>query len=330
VPPEFVTTYVIPWHEEWSARTLAVARWEGRLAALRRIVTEAPRLRGAILHGAVSLRDGYVDLLAAAALGRRGVPVVLDDATWQPGSRALDRLLGRRRTVPGVDVPGRHGRRLTRSAVGLIDRPSVHFVVLSSEERRSFPATWGVPPERVHVVPFCATAPDDGPAPRTAGVFAGGDSLRDYRPLLQAAGSIHAPVRVATRLPVPPSAAQAGPLAPDDYARQARAARVVVVPLQAATGRSGGQQTYLNAMLQAKPVVVTDAPGVRDHVVDGMTGLVVPPGDVAALANAVNRLLDDAELASRLGAAAREAVLARFTARHRFDALLALASRIAA
>jgi glycosyltransferase involved in cell wall biosynthesis len=181
----------------------------------------------------------------------------------------------------------------------------------------------------VHVVPFCATAPDDGPAPRTAGVFAGGDSLRDYRPLLEAAGSIHAPVRVATRLPVPPSAAQAGPLAPDDYARQARAARVVVVPLQAATGRSGGQQTYLNAMLQAKPVVVTDAPGVRDHVVDGVTGLIVPPADVAALANAVNRLLDDAELASRLGAAAREAVLARFTGRHRFDALLALASRIA-
>jgi len=41
---------------------------------------------------------------------------------------------------------------------------------------------------------------------------------------------------------------------------------------------------------------------------DGQTGLVVAPGDPEALAAAINRLLDDAELRERLGAAARQAV----------------------
>jgi glycosyltransferase involved in cell wall biosynthesis len=43
-----------------------------------------------------------------------------------------------------------------------------------------------------------------------------------------------------------------------------------------------------------------------DAVEDGVTGLRVPPGDVGALRSALERLLGDAELRARLGAAARE------------------------
>ncbi len=46
--------------------------------------------------------------------------------------------------------------------------------------------------------------------------------------------------------------------------------------------------------------------GLLDAVEDGVTGLLVPPGDVAALRAALERLLGDAELRARLGAAARE------------------------
>lgn len=64
------------------------------------------------------------------------------------------------------------------------------------------------------------------------------------------------------------------------------------------------------AMHQGRPVVVTTAVGAAAGglVRDGETGLVVAPGDPEALAAAIGRLLTDAPLRSRLGAAARRAV----------------------
>jgi glycosyltransferase involved in cell wall biosynthesis len=52
--------------------------------------------------------------------------------------------------------------------------------------------------------------------------------------------------------------------------------------------------------------VVSDLPGVRTTVEEGKTGLIVPPGDAARLAEAMRRLFADPEATGRLGAAARE------------------------
>ncbi len=64
------------------------------------------------------------------------------------------------------------------------------------------------------------------------------------------------------------------------------------------------------AMLQSRPVIATDAVGAAAGLLvrDGQDGLVVPAGDPAALARAIDRLLRDAPLRARLGAAARVAV----------------------
>ncbi len=64
------------------------------------------------------------------------------------------------------------------------------------------------------------------------------------------------------------------------------------------------------AMHQGRPVIATTAVGAvaGGLVVDGRTGLVVPPGDADALAGAISRLVDDRALRTQLGAAAREAV----------------------
>jgi type III pantothenate kinase len=53
-------------------------------------------------------------------------------------------------------------------------------------------------------------------------------------------------------------------------------------------------------------VVASAVGGLRDAIEDGVTGLLVPPGDPAELRAAIKRLLEDPELRRRLGTAARE------------------------
>jgi glycosyltransferase involved in cell wall biosynthesis len=69
----------------------------------------------------------------------------------------------------------------------------------------------------------------------------------------------------------------------------------------------------LEAMALARPVVATAVGGVPGLVRDGDTGLLVPPGDPAALAGAVARVLDDPDMAGRLGAAGAEVVRAGYS-----------------
>jgi len=70
----------------------------------------------------------------------------------------------------------------------------------------------------------------------------------------------------------------------------------------------------LEAMAQGKPVVATAVGGTPELVVDGVTGVLVPPGDARALADALSALLTDTDRARRLGEAGRERVLREFSA----------------
>jgi glycosyltransferase involved in cell wall biosynthesis len=79
-------------------------------------------------------------------------------------------------------------------------------------------------------------------------------------------------------------------------------AAVVAAPSR----REGYGVAVREAMAWGRPVVASAVGGLLDAVEDGVTGLRVPPGDVGALRAALERLLGDAELRARLGAAARE------------------------
>jgi glycosyltransferase involved in cell wall biosynthesis len=66
------------------------------------------------------------------------------------------------------------------------------------------------------------------------------------------------------------------------------------------------------AAAAGRPLVTRDAPGLREVLRPDQDCLTCPPGDAGALAAAIGRLLDDPELAARLGRAARAHVLDRF------------------
>jgi len=81
------------------------------------------------------------------------------------------------------------------------------------------------------------------------------------------------------------------------------------------------------AMAAGLPTVATDIGGCREVVRDGVTGLLVPPGDASALTEALGRLLDPAEGAARraaLGEAGRRVVAENFSRERQLDRLQAL------
>ena len=86
-------------------------------------------------------------------------------------------------------------------------------------------------------------------------------------------------------------------------------AAVVAVP----SYREGFGVVCAEAMAHARPVVASSVGGLLDLVVDGETGIHVPPGDVGALRAALERLLADRDLRRRMGEAGRARVLERFT-----------------
>lgn len=80
-----------------------------------------------------------------------------------------------------------------------------------------------------------------------------------------------------------------------------------------ASGYEGQSNSLMEAMAAGLPVVASDIPGNRDLVVDGQSGRLVAVGDRAGYARAAHEILGDAELAARLGDAARQRMRSEFS-----------------
>jgi glycosyltransferase involved in cell wall biosynthesis len=94
------------------------------------------------------------------------------------------------------------------------------------------------------------------------------------------------------------------------------AADVNVLP----TFYEGFPLTVLEAMAAALPTVASNVGGIPETIEDGISGVLVSPGDPGKLANAITSLISDAETRARLGAAARARVLQYFTAEQQVQA----------
>ncbi len=290
--------------QEWLAEVDMLVPRSRKLGTVLAILTRAGRYRVLVLDGSAK-----ADQLAAVlmALRPRRPAVVMSASTWKqeagPVTAAINKL-----------------------GIRAMDGPRNAFCVHSSFEEQSFARTWGPLRATVRFTPwpYTLTKPQLSRRGQDNGhVFAGGNSLRDYDAVIEAARQLaDTPVDIATSVLTEeqvrslPDNVHARWLPQDEYDELMINASVVVVALEPREDRGSGQTTYVNAMARGKALVVTDTPGVRDYIDDGRTGLVVPPGDGAAIASAVRRLLDDPEERRAMGERARQHALGNLSLTH--------------
>lgn len=75
----------------------------------------------------------------------------------------------------------------------------------------------------------------------------------------------------------------------------------------------GLARVLMESLAAGRPVVASEHAGVREAIVDGVTGLVVPPGDPLSLAGAIDALLTDPQRRLTMGAAARRYAAEQFS-----------------
>ncbi|WP_164743511.1 glycosyltransferase [Microbacterium sulfonylureivorans] len=108
-----------------------------------------------------------------------------------------------------------------------------------------------------------------------------------------------------------------GARSPDEVEAAMRSSLLFVAPSRTAPDgdAEGFGMVFLEAARAGRPVIAYDHGGVGEAVVDGVTGVLVPEGDTVGLADAIARLLGDAELRSRMGDAGRRRVVDEFDIR---------------
>ncbi|WP_158604457.1 glycosyltransferase [Nocardioides mangrovicus] len=204
------------------------------------------------------------------------------------------------------------------------------FVAVSSHIKDSLVAR-GVPEQRISVVPcgIDVASFDPTPVPDHGGLLFVGRLVekKGLADLLQALSTIGEPPpltvigdgplredleQLARELGV--SVSFVGTAGTSVVKEAIKAARLVVMPSRtAASGDSEGLPVVaLEAQASGRPVLAYAHSGLRDAVLDGRTGILVPEADVGELGRALTSMLGDSEKLAEMGRAARERVAERF------------------
>jgi len=245
-----------------------------------------------------------------------------------PGRRPW-RLVYRNISVASRWLRGPVHRSFNRWLVGRVD----HVVAVSRASARDFAETYDLPPDRLTVIPQAVRIPAEvrrNDARRALLELTGAPSdsvlvfhAGSFSPEKNHIWLVDAFRRIRARQPLahlvllgdgalrPQVEARVGELglggvvhllgSRDDAAQLMAAADLFVLP-SLVEGLPG---VILEAAAQGVPSVATDVGGVREVVVDGKTGRVVPPGDMEGFVATVDALLSGPEYRSTLGAGAR-------------------------
>ena len=193
----------------------------------------------------------------------------------------------------------------------------------------------GYPADRIDVIPNMIDVAADVPA-WTPGKFVGFvgrlSAEKGVDTLFAAAARLpHIPFRLAGslgdyagRTDIPANVHLLGNLEPEALATFYREAAMVVTPSVWFEGFPG---VVIEAMAHSRPVVLSDIGGLPELVGGGAAGLLVPPGDDAALAAAIARLWDDEVERQQLGEAGFHRVKCEYTSDLYYQRLMATYER---
>ena len=283
-------------------------------------VTAQRMLREAILAGPVGAIHAYSQnvVLRSTAELRAYPSVVSTDGSAQQNSVQLPfRRPGR--FTPTTARVGEHFEGRVFDAATIVVAQSEWCASAISDR-------YGIGPERLRVIPFGIIPPEPAPSVEEPDpdalpeiTFTGNSMerkggwalLRAYRSRLR--GKCVLNLVTPEAVPPEPGVRVFSDITPGDPRLIAMLARSAVFALPSEIDKS--PYSVLEAMFAGLPVVSTPVGGIPEMVLDGETGLLVPPGDDVAIADAIERILGDDELRRRMGTAARDRAHARFDAR---------------
>jgi glycosyltransferase involved in cell wall biosynthesis len=164
-------------------------------------------------------------------------------------------------------------------------------------------------------------------------ILASGRSYRDYNTLARAVEGTEVRVKVSGRpfnlagLDFSKNMEVTGWLPYRELQDYLYHSRFYVIPLQPIT-HAGGDSSLLLAMSFAKATVATRAPSTETYIEDGVTGLLVKPGDVAAMREAILHLWRNPAEAIRMGQAARRRFEENHTINHLAQRMYGIAQEV--
>lgn len=209
-------------------------------------------------------------------------------------------------------------------------------VVLAERERRAYAEEFGIDPAKLVFVPHHTTLhPHRYSFTRSDGdyIFAGGNGDRDYETFVAAMRGVSFPCVIActddarfSRIELPPHVRRVS-ASHEEFRQWIAGCAFLVLPMQGGLLHSGGQQTFLNAMMLGKPVVVTDVAGGSSYIEHGVTGLLVEPGQVRELQEAIASLVDNPAERRAMGKRAEQAAQV-YTVANCYDRICAVADEV--
>jgi glycosyltransferase involved in cell wall biosynthesis len=266
-------------------QSLDLIRWLPRLRNCRCVITIGPVSHGHLLKLLKRLR--IVNYRQSITLGW-----YIHSPRWFPLLRLLTKL----------------------------DGPDDQYILFSDWEIELYRMHLGIDPSRMHWLPYG----EWGPPPKITEItlpdnlpdggyyFAGGYSNRDYVPLIAAFRKIGAPLLIICsalnteldNLDLPHNVTILRDVPAERFEAYVRQAKACIIPLKRDTGASG-QSVTLRSMRNGKAIITNDFGGVRDYIIDGVSGYLV--ADMARdLPGIVATIERDPAAAERLGEAAHQ------------------------
>ena len=299
----------------WRRRSVSPVAAMRATAEVRRILKA---IQPQVLHN-IAMKPAVIGSVASLGIAGLGV---------------ANSITGLGSVFLGTTAKGRALRPVLKASLGhLLNRANSRAIVQNPDDRDAL-INIGVAPERIDLIPGSGVDTDVlTPLPEPLGLIRAGFVARmledkGIRALIEAHRMLRARSETIELVlagdPDPENPTSIPQAEIEAWAREPgitwlghvtdirpvwEQCQIAVLPSR----REGLPKALLEAAACGRPMVATDAPGCREVCVTGVTGILVPVDDAAAIAAALSRLARSPDLRARMGAEARRMAVERFS-----------------